>query len=108
MKEYMILIVRESKSVLSPEESELCMMKYGEWAEKLGPKHLSGHRLEIEEGVLMSKNKEMITDGPFAESKELIAGISLIKAETFDEATSIAKTCPLIDYFNLYVRTVYS
>jgi hypothetical protein len=37
-------------------------------------------------------------DGPFAESKESIAGYILLHVATLDEAVKIAKECPGLDY----------
>jgi hypothetical protein len=39
-----------------------------------------------------------VTDGPFAESNEAIAGFFIIQADSFDEAVEIAKSCPGLDY----------
>lgn len=35
-------------------------------------------------------------DGPFVETKEIFSGIFLIEAQDFDEAITIAKTCPML------------
>jgi hypothetical protein len=42
--------------------------------------------------------KNAVTDGPFAESKEAIAGFFIIEAESFEEAVEAAKGCPGLDY----------
>jgi len=108
MNEYMILIVAEDERGLSPEDAETCITEYGKWAEKLGETHVTARRLKLDSGVLINKNKELITDGPFAESKELIAGIVLVNANSLDQATDIAHSCPLIEFFNLFVKEVHS
>ncbi|MBX2811081.1 MAG: hypothetical protein KTR25_04705 [Myxococcales bacterium] len=36
-----------------------------------------------------------VSDGPFAEAKELIGGFSIIQAETYEEALEVAKACPM-------------
>ena len=45
-------------------------------------------RVRIEDG------KPLVTDGPFAETKETIAGYFLIEADDRDQAIEIAKECP--------------
>lgn len=35
-----------------------------------------------------------VTDGPFAESKEIIGGYSVISAESYEKALEVAKECP--------------
>ena len=40
----------------------------------------------------------MVTDGPFAESKEAVAGFFVVQARSLDEAVEIAKGCPGLEY----------
>jgi hypothetical protein len=40
--------------------------------------------------------KNVVTDGPYAEIKEVLAGYMVLRAEDFEEAVSIAKNCPII------------
>ncbi len=40
----------------------------------------------------------VITDGPFAEGKEVIGGFSIIKAKDLAEASEIAKGCPIFEF----------
>jgi hypothetical protein len=44
--------------------------------------------------VKFSRGKRTVVDGPFAESKELIAGFWLIQAKSKEEAIEWAKRCP--------------
>ena len=59
----------------------------------------SGNRIEgaplMLSGNLVSKD-EILSDGPFIESKEGILGYDLIYAENFEQAVAIAKTCPMV------------
>ena len=36
----------------------------------------------------------VVTDGPYAESKELVGGYFLVKAASLEEASELAKSCP--------------
>lgn len=40
----------------------------------------------------------VITDGPYAEAKEIVGGYILINASSLDEAVEIARGCPGLDY----------
>jgi hypothetical protein len=40
------------------------------------------------------KKGGIVTDGPYAESKEVIASFSMIQAENYDAAVAIARECP--------------
>jgi len=48
--------------------------------------------------VQLLKGAKQITDGPYAESKEIVGGYLGIKANDLDEAIEIAKGCPIFDY----------
>jgi hypothetical protein len=39
----------------------------------------------------------LITDGPFAESKDIVLGFIVIEAEDLTEATDLASGCPMLD-----------
>jgi hypothetical protein len=47
-----------------------------------------------------------LTDGPFAITKEALAGYYLVEAETLDQALDVAKRIPLIRYGRVEVRPV--
>ena len=47
-----------------------------------------------------------LTDGPFAITKEVLAGYYLIEAENLDQALGVAKRIPLIRYGSVEVRPV--
>jgi hypothetical protein len=52
------------------------------------------------------KNKLTITDGPFTETKEFLAGFNLIEAEDMDEAVRIASEFPWASIGSIEVRPV--
>ena len=45
--------------------------------------------------VRFTENEPLVTDGPFAETKELIAGYSIWQVNSMQEAVAWAKRCPL-------------
>jgi hypothetical protein len=59
--------------------------------------------------VSFSGGKPSVTDGPFAESKELIGGYWIIQARDKDEAVEWAKRTPNVqgDEFEIEVRQIY-
>jgi hypothetical protein len=82
-------------SKMSPEQMQQSMARWMQWIEKgfaegwlVDP----GDAL-LPEGRVVDKNKT-VTDGPFVESKEIVGGYSVIKAETIDEAVKLAKGNP--------------
>ena len=50
--------------------------------------------------------KAAVTDGPFAETKEMLAGFTLIEADSMDEAVRMAHEQPWIKYGSIEVRAV--
>jgi hypothetical protein len=51
------------------------------------------NRYKLRRGALKS-----VTDGPFAESKEAVAGFFIIQAESLAQAVEIAKGCPGLEF----------
>jgi hypothetical protein len=47
-----------------------------------------------------------MTDGPFLESKEIIAGFFLIQAKNQDEANKIARSSPHLGLYSIEVRPI--
>jgi len=50
--------------------------------------------------------KPAVVDGPFAESKEIMAGYFVLEAENYDQAVEIASTCPHMQFGSIEVRAV--
>ena len=107
MEEYLITIAADQqKRGLTDKETAYCVSEYDKWAKSLSEKHLFARRLSMQPGVLLPSKRTLVTDGPFAEAKELIAGIIVIKAASYEDAESITNACPLINYFQLFLKKV--
>jgi hypothetical protein len=99
MDEYLLLmrldlITKETQP--SPEQMQVYMKQYQDWVGGIAAqnKFVGGTGLSMEGKVLKPDN--VITDGPYAETKESIAGFIRIKANDFDEAVGFAKACPIL------------
>jgi hypothetical protein len=59
--------------------------------------------------VKFSRNQPTVVDGPFAETKELIAGFWILQVKSKEEAVEWAKRCPnpLGDEFEIELRQVF-
>jgi hypothetical protein len=100
MDEYIVLmrldlITKEAQP--SPEQMKIYMQRYQSWIEGIVAegKFAGGKGLSVEGKVLKPNN--VVTDGPFAEIKESIAGFIIIKAKDLDEAVGLAKGCPILN-----------
>ncbi len=85
---------------LSPEQIQETMTKWTNWFEGMveDGRAKSGQPLHREGKVVSGKNGAMVSDGPFAESKETVAGYFLLTVETMEEAIEIAQRCPALEH----------
>jgi hypothetical protein len=98
MEKFMLIIREDLKKMQSfTQEDRLrdlpSMLKWCEHiAESTG--YLAGEPLEPS-GRYVRKD-EVLSDGPFIESKEGVSGFTIITAENVEQATAIAQMCPLV------------
>jgi hypothetical protein len=94
---------------LSPQEIQNVMSRWIDWFDRLTQegKAKAGQPLTEKGKIISGKKGQKVVDGPFAESKESIAGYILLHVATLDEAVKIAKECPGLDYgISVEVRLV--
>ena len=99
MSQFMLFIRNgeESSEQLSPEQIQQAIQRFSEWAKRLREqgKLLAAEKLKDNTGMLLiTRNGQVVVDGPFAETKETIGGYFIIEAENMDEAIEITKECP--------------
>ena len=72
------------------------------WGAWMGELAKQGHQPAGEavqhEGRTIRGKKKVVTDGPYAELKDLVTGNLAIEAESLDEAAKIALSCPIYIY----------
>jgi hypothetical protein len=85
---------------LSAEQMQSISDQWMAWFDGLKKegKAIAGNPLEREGRVVSGKNGRVVSDGPFAESKEAIGGYFLLKVDSMDAAVAIAKDCPGLAY----------
>ena len=54
--------------------------------------------------VRVRDGKKLVTDGPFAETKEIVGGFDIIEADSLDEAVEIAAGHPIAEFGVIEVR----
>jgi hypothetical protein len=89
----------ELRKSLSPEQMQKVSEDWMAWFKRLTEqgKAVAGNPLE-REGKIVSGKERVVSDGPFAESKEAIGGYFLLDVATMNEALAIAKECPGLPY----------
>lgn len=82
----------------SPQELQQQMQKWGAWIQQLRQDgHFkAGEPLETG-GKVVRGRKKAVTDGPYAEAKDLVGGYLLIEAQNLDQATELSRGCPVLD-----------
>ena len=83
----------------SPQQAEQVMQKWVAWMNELGEKgHLKdrGQPLELTGKVVRGK-QGVITDGPYAESKDIVGGYTLVAAKDLAQAAELSKGCPIFE-----------
>lgn len=105
MNQYLLLLKGKKALDYSPEQLQKRIEEYRDWVNTVAEHYVSDNRLE-RKGAHIKQPDEVMTDGPFLEAKEIIAGFIILKANDLEEATSIAKTSPLLKYFEIFVRPI--
>jgi hypothetical protein len=80
---------------MTPQEIQEIMQKWTDWIAEGFQKGWmldAGDALTPEGRVVNSR--KVVTDGPFVESKEIVGGYSIVKADSIDQAAELAKGCP--------------
>lgn len=84
----------------TPEQLRGIMAEFGVWMAGLHEKGVVAgtNGLEPTGKVLREPGGAVITDGPYAEAKEIVGGYILINAKSLDAAVAIARGCPGLNH----------
>jgi hypothetical protein len=99
--EYMLLSVgNEWYNKLSAAEIKKVSETAKAWYEGLAARGIAkeGHGLARAGARITAKTGKVISDGPYAESKEAVGGYLIVQAGSMEEAIAIAKSCPTVAY----------
>ena len=106
-----MLLVYLNEQALSDTEREHCYVESAQLARDLSDKgnYLSAgplHPVAMATSVRVRNGKRLVTDGPFAETREQLGGYYLIDAQDLDEAMSIAERIPVAKVGTIEIRPV--
>jgi len=107
---YMLLIYGDEQA-LSETERQDCYVESTQLAHQLhsGGQYLAAnplHPTAMATSVRVRDGKRLVTDGPFAETREQLGGYFLIDAKNLDEAIAIAARIPMANKGTVEVRPV--
>lgn len=100
MNDYLLLLREDTSNWagLSPAEMGEIIQQYRAWSQKLAEQGrlIEGHKLADEGGkrVRGSVGRALVTDGPYAETKDVIGGLFVIRAASYEEAVELVADCP--------------
>lgn len=102
MQEFLLAIHRDLTSKNpkpTPEQMKESFKPYQDWISGIAAqdKLVNPPKRWDTDGRVVKQNND-VTSGPYAEVKESIGGLFLIKANDYDEAVEIAKGCPIIQW----------
>lgn len=100
MNQYLLLLheTPADYASLSPGDIQEIIARYSAWAGEMAERgHLvSGEKLTDSGGVQLRRNASgvLASDGPYAEAKDVIGGIFVLKAANLAEARALSESCP--------------
>lgn len=86
---------------LSPSELQDHLARWNAWTgEMLAAGRVAGaHPLaHPATGKTLRGRDAVVTDGPYAESKDLVSGTLIVEAASLDEAAELARGCPIFEH----------
>jgi hypothetical protein len=94
-----VFLYRSGETGRSPERAQQMMQKWMTWFKELVEKgHVKDRGQPLEPSGKLVKGKDRkVTDGPFAEAKDLIGGYTLILAKDLNEAAELSRGCPIFE-----------
>ena len=99
MKDFLLVFRADFPSMPkpTPEEGKAMTQKWMDWIGGIAAQNkLTDKGSSLASAGSVVKPGNIVTDGPYIETKELIGGYSVVKVATLAEATEIAKGCPIL------------
>jgi hypothetical protein len=107
---YMLLVYLNEQAMSETERAD-CYVKSAQLAREI---HSNGqyldasplHPVATATSVRMRDGKRVVTDGPFAETREQLGGYYLVDASDLDEAIGIAERIPAARFGTIEIRPI--
>ena len=108
---YMLLIYLDEKGPMTEAERDQCYVESAQYAQEL---HSKGqflgasplHPTSTATSLRMREGAPLVTDGPFAETREQLGGYFVVEAKDLDEALGIAKGIPAAKWGTVEIRPI--
>ena len=112
MKSFVVIFHEEPATLLdmSPSEMQAVIARYSAWFDPLreSGRVQIGAKLKDEGGQQLHKREQQVlaSDGPFAEAKDVVSGLFILKAESYEAAQASLEDCPHFDFGWMEVREI--
>jgi hypothetical protein len=111
VKKYMLLMYFEENTALTEAQRQHCYLESADFARALSEtgQFLGAAPLQptsTATSLRLEDGKRLITDGPFAETREQLGGFFLVAAKDLDEAIDIASRVPAGRWGTVEIRPV--
>jgi hypothetical protein len=113
--QYLLLIYGQESdwANLTPAQNTAMQQECGQFSKEIveSGKHLGSNRLTpiaSATTVRVRDGKRVVTDGPFAETKEQLGGYYLVEAKNLDEAIALAGRIPAARHGSVEVRPIFT
>ena len=110
---HFVLLLHDAGSFdpdMSPDQMQAIVQRYVAWRARVqqNGRAVSGHKLRDGEGRVIrgTASAMKITDGPYAEAREVIGGLFIIEAASYDEVVELSKDCPHLEFGSIEIREV--
>jgi hypothetical protein len=84
------------EAIGTPERAQKSLQAYMAWIGELEANgHLKNRGLPLERSGKVVRGNTVVTDGPFAEAKDMVLGFIVIEARDMAQAVELAGRCPI-------------
>lgn len=114
MPKYMLILrgdVTADYSQFTPDDFARILREYEAWGQKMAAEGRLdlGRKLTDQGGKVIvpkGKGKPEVKDGPYVETKEVVGGVYLLKADSYDHAVELCAGHPNLQFGSIEVREV--
>ena len=108
-----VLLLHDSGTMppdMSPEDMQAVIERYIVWRKRVQSdgRKVEGHKLVDGAGRVMNgkAGAPTVTDGPYAEAREVIGGLFILDATSYDEVVALCQDCPHLEFGSIEIREI--
>ena len=112
MTQYAVFLHEDPETFrkFTPSEMQAIIQRYTAWGDRLraSGRYVSGKKLADDGGksVRLEKGRMTVSDGPYAETKDIVGGLFVFTADSYEDALSVISDCPHLEYGRIELRAI--